>query len=89
MFDIGFQELLVIFVVALLVFGPEKLPEVGRTLAKWMIEIRKGIQTAKVQMESEFSELEKKADTASVGAPPAEENIVEKKSPSEEEKDKV
>ncbi len=32
MFDIGFQELVIIFVIALLVFGPEKLPEIGRTL---------------------------------------------------------
>jgi len=89
MFDIGFQELLVIFVVALLVFGPEKLPEIGRTLAKWMIEIRKGIQTAKVQMQSEFSELEKKADTESASLHPEEENAAGKKSPSEEEKEKV
>ncbi len=60
MFDIGFQELVIIFVIALLVFGPEKLPEIGRTLGKWMIEIRRGIQNAKVQMESEFEETEKK-----------------------------
>jgi Tat protein translocase TatB subunit len=60
MFDIGFQELVIIFVIALLVFGPEKLPEIGRTLGKWMIEIRRGIQNAKVQMESEFEEAEKK-----------------------------
>lgn len=59
MFDIGFQELIIIFIVALLVFGPEKLPEVGRTLGKWMIELRKGIQTAKLQMDNEFSEIEK------------------------------
>jgi sec-independent protein translocase protein TatB len=89
MFDIGFQELVIIFVVALLVFGPEKLPEVGRTLAKWMIEIRKGIQTAKVQMQSEFSELEKKADSESAAPHPVEENPAGKKSPSEEDKEKV
>ncbi len=65
MFDIGFQELIIIFIVALLVFGPEKLPEVGRTLGKWMIEIRKGIQNAKNQMDSEFSELEKNAQPPS------------------------
>ncbi len=59
MFDIGFQELIIIFIVALLVFGPEKLPEVGRTLGKWIIEIRKGVQNAKVQMDSEFADLEK------------------------------
>lgn len=56
MFDIGFQELIIIFLVALLVFGPNRLPEVGRTLAKWVLEIRKGIHSAKLQMESEFEE---------------------------------
>jgi Tat protein translocase TatB subunit len=88
MFDIGFQELVIIFVVALLVFGPEKLPEVGRTLGKWMIEIRKGIQNAKVQVETEFSELEKKADTEAAD-PRLQEKPVEEKSPSDEEKEKV
>lgn len=60
MFDIGFQELVIIFIVALLVFGPEKLPEAGRTLGKWIIEIRKGIHNAKSQIESEISEIDKK-----------------------------
>ncbi len=60
MFDIGFQELVIIFVIALLVFGPDKLPEVGRTLGKWLIEIRRGIHNAKVQMEAEFEESERK-----------------------------
>ncbi len=62
MFDIGIQELIIIFVVALLVFGPEKLPQVGKTLAQWMIEIRRGIQNAKMQMDAEFDEAEKKTD---------------------------
>jgi len=56
MFDIGFQELIIIFVVALLVFGPEKLPEISRTLGKWVIEIRRGIHIAKSQMEEEMKE---------------------------------
>ncbi len=56
MFDIGFQELVIIFLVALLVFGPERLPEVGRTLGKWLGEIGKGIQNARTQMEKEFHE---------------------------------
>jgi len=59
-FDIGIQELIIIFLVALLVFGPEKLPQVGKTLAQWMIEIRRGIQNAKMQMDQEFDEAEKK-----------------------------
>lgn len=60
MFDIGFQELVIIFVVALLVFGPERLPEVGKTLARWVVELRRGIQNAKLQMDTEFEELEKR-----------------------------
>jgi len=43
MFELGghFQELLVIFVVALLVVGPKRLPEVGRMLARAMRELRR------------------------------------------------
>lgn len=78
MFDIGFQELVIIFIVALLVFGPEKLPEVGKTLARWVVELRKGIQNAKAQMDSEFEDLERrqagggevvKPEEASTGEP--------------------
>jgi Tat protein translocase TatB subunit len=59
MFDIGLQELVIIFLVALVVFGPKRLPEVGRTLGKWLGELRKGIYDAKMQMESEFQESQK------------------------------
>ena len=62
MFDIGFQELIIISVVALLVVGPDKLPEVGRTVGKWMREIRKGIDIAKLQMESEIKAIEPKSE---------------------------
>ncbi|MDA8083669.1 MAG: Sec-independent protein translocase protein TatB [Nitrospiraceae bacterium] len=62
MFDIGFQELIIIFVVALLVFGPEKLPEISRTLGRWVVQIRRGINDAKTQMESEFRELDPKVE---------------------------
>ncbi len=34
MFNLGFPELVVIFVVALVVFGPRKLPELGRSLGR-------------------------------------------------------
>lgn len=41
MFGIGVSELLVIFLVALLVLGPERLPQAARTLAKLFGEFRK------------------------------------------------
>ncbi len=49
MFDLGFQELIIIFVVALLVFGPKKLPEIGRSLGRGIAELKKamhGIQSS-------------------------------------------
>lgn len=58
MFDIGFQELVVIFVIVLLVFGPKRLPEISRTLGKWVGELRKGIYDARLQMESEFENIQ-------------------------------
>ena len=41
MFDIGFQEILLIGVLALLVFGPSKLPELGRMFGRAMREFRR------------------------------------------------
>ncbi len=41
MFDIGLQEMLVIGVIALLVFGPSKLPELGRMVGRAMRELRR------------------------------------------------
>ena len=41
MFDIGLQEMLVISVIALLVFGPSKLPELGRMVGRAMREFRR------------------------------------------------
>lgn len=41
MFGLGGTELIIIVVVALLIFGPNKLPEVGRTIGKMMSEFKK------------------------------------------------
>jgi Tat protein translocase TatB subunit len=41
MFDIGFQELVLIFVIALIVFGPKNLPDLGRRLGRAMREFRR------------------------------------------------
>jgi sec-independent protein translocase protein TatA len=41
--DVGFPELVVILVIALLVFGPGKLPELGRSLGRSLREFRQAI----------------------------------------------
>lgn len=41
MFDIGLQELVVIFVIALIVFGPKNLPQLGRSMGRAMREFRR------------------------------------------------
>lgn len=56
----GFPELMLIFVVALLVFGPRKLPEIGRTLGKALGEFRKATDDLKNTIEREVQVEEQK-----------------------------
>ena len=56
MFDIGMPELFVIFIVALLVLGPKKLPELGRALGKGLGELKKALQEVKDTVGEEFTE---------------------------------
>lgn len=54
MFDIGFPELLLVSVVALLVLGPERLPEALRTLGLWLGRMRRSFSRVKVEIEREI-----------------------------------
>ena len=72
MFGVGMPELLVILVVALVVLGPKRLPEVARTLGKAMAEFRR--QTADVMNEFQVQALlddEPRRDTKPAAQPPA------------------
>ena len=59
MFDLGTQELIVIFIVAFLVFGPKKLPELGRTLGKGIRELKaamRGVTESMNEAESDITD---------------------------------
>jgi sec-independent protein translocase protein TatA len=84
MFGIGIPELLVIMVVALIVLGPQRLPEVAKALGKALAEFRRAtgdlseeLGNAKVMLEEEIRHAERAARAKSqptappqVGSPP-------------------
>src|ERR1044072_6784566 len=65
MFDIGFSELLVIGIVALIVIGPEKLPRVARTIGHLVGRMQRYVADVKadINREIELEELRKMRDS--------------------------
>ncbi len=61
---IGAQEMIFIFVLALLLFGPKKLPELGRMLGKGLTEFRRAKNELKSTFETHMQELEREARAA-------------------------
>lgn len=58
MFNIGFPELLIILAIALIVFGPNKLPELARAFGRAMREFKKATEEVKESFEAETRDLE-------------------------------
>ena len=56
---IGLPEMMALFVIALLLFGPKKLPELGRTLGKGLSEFRRAKNELKATFDSHMQEIEK------------------------------
>ncbi len=77
MFDIGFSEILLIFVVALVVLGPEKLPRVASQVGRWIGRARGMARQFREQLEQEVNLEESRktlppqtTDSSSAPAPP-------------------
>ena len=51
---IGMPELIIIFIIALIIFGPRKLPELGRSLGKSLAEFKKASNELKSTLEEEI-----------------------------------
>ncbi len=60
MFDIGFGELAMVMVVALLVVGPERLPRLARTVGLWLGKGRKFVREVKADIDRELAAEELK-----------------------------
>ena len=74
---IGLPELIVLLVVLLLIFGPKKLPEMGRSLGKGMREFKDSISGSGKDDDDEPTALPRSVEPpASVGAAPREHDTV-------------
>ena len=61
--SIGMPELILIFVVALLVFGPKKLPEIGKSLGKGLAEFKRASDELKKTIETEIEQGKSEASS--------------------------
>jgi TatA/E family protein of Tat protein translocase len=74
--SIGMPELIIIFVIALVIFGPRKLPELGRSLGKSLSEFKRASNELKSTLEEEIrldeqrTSLEATRAAAAAATPP-------------------
>ncbi|TJY58264.1 twin-arginine translocase subunit TatB [Sinimarinibacterium sp. CAU 1509] len=66
MFDIGFSELLICFIIALVVLGPEKMPGLARTIGRWTGQARGYLRnlTAELDREAKLADLKQQLEDA-------------------------
>lgn len=60
--SLGMQEIIIIFIIALIIFGPRKLPELGKTIGKGLSEFKKASNELKQTWEDEVR-LDKEKET--------------------------
>ena len=54
--SLGFGEILIILVLALVIFGPRRLPEMGRTIGRSMRELRRATSDIRTELETDLDE---------------------------------
>jgi sec-independent protein translocase protein TatA len=74
--SIGMPELILIFIVALLVFGPKKLPELGKSLGKGLAEFKKASEDLKRTIEDEIEQGKHEAEAVKKEAEAVKKEVV-------------
>ena len=68
--NLGFPEMIFLFLIALLIFGPKKLPEVGRQIGRALNEFKRASSEFKSQIESEIAQLDRDTEPQQQILPP-------------------
>ena|SRR5689334_5595733 len=79
--NLGFPEMMFIFILALIIFGPKKLPEIGRQIGKGLSEFKRASREFQSQIEDEVRKLEIEADLKNTIAPISLEDTVPSRPP--------
>jgi len=69
--NLGFPEMMFIFLLALILFGPKKLPEIGRQIGKGLAEFKRASREFQSQIEDEVRNLEFETEFKNTIAPPS------------------
>lgn len=67
--NLGLSEMIFIFLLALLIFGPKKMPEIGRQIGRALAEFRRASNEFKAQIESEIQNLEHESPSGEILPP--------------------